>query len=97
MKAVPKERLSSLLQSSGCENKICITFIVQMQIDTLSDINIRKLERKDNPALAEIIRNSLAEHGANKPGTVFFDPTTDDLDSLFYGTWLLVFCCGIKW
>lgn len=63
-----------------------------MQIEKLSDIIIRKLEKKDNAALAEIIRNSLAEHGANKPGTVFFDPTTDDLESLFReaGSWYFV-------
>lgn len=63
-----------------------------MQIDNISEIIIRKLEQKDNPALASIIRNSLAEHGANKPGTVFFDPTTDDLFSLFHetGSWYFV-------
>lgn len=63
-----------------------------MQIDNISEIIVRKLEQKDNPALAEIIRNSLAEHGANKPGTVFFDPTTDDLNRLFQepGSWYFV-------
>jgi putative acetyltransferase len=55
-----------------------------MQMDITSEIIIRKLEQKDNAALAAIIRNSLAEHGANKPGTVFFDPTTDDLYRLFH-------------
>ncbi len=29
------------------------------------------------------MRNALAEFGANKPGTVFFDPTTDHLYELF--------------
>ena len=33
--------------------------------------------------LAQIIRTSLAEFGANKPGTVYFDPTTDALYELF--------------
>jgi putative acetyltransferase len=83
VKAVPYGAAFLLLQSSNHENKISITFIIQMQLEKLSNIIIRKLEKKDNPALAEIIRNSLAEHGANKPGTVFFDPTTDDLESLF--------------
>jgi putative acetyltransferase len=46
-------------------------------------INIRTITPSDNAALAVIVRNSLAEFGANKPGTVFFDPTTDDLYSLF--------------
>lgn len=46
-------------------------------------ISIRFIEPADNAALASIIRNSLAEFGANKPGTVFFDPTTDALYQLF--------------
>jgi putative acetyltransferase len=54
-----------------------------MLFDIDDKIIIRKLEKKDNPALAIIIRNSLAEFGANKPGTVYFDPTTDDLFTLF--------------
>lgn len=44
---------------------------------------IRSLEEKDNAALATIIRSSLKEFGADKPGTVYFDPTTDDLHRLF--------------
>lgn len=44
---------------------------------------IRPIEEKDNKAVATIIRNVLAEFGANKPGTVYFDPTTDDLYTLF--------------
>lgn len=46
-------------------------------------ITIRPIEQKDNAALAVIIRTSLAEFGANKPGTVYFDPTTDALYELF--------------
>lgn len=48
-----------------------------------ADIHIRSIEPADNASLAIIIRNSLAEFGANKPGTVFFDPTTDALYELF--------------
>jgi len=40
-------------------------------------------ERIDNPDLAVIVRNPLAEFGAANPGTVFFDPTTDALFELF--------------
>ena len=54
-----------------------------MHTNITGEITIRELEEKDNAALAVIIRNSLAEFGANKPGTVFFDPTTDDLFTLF--------------
>ena len=48
-----------------------------------ADISIRPIQPADNPALAVIIRDALAEFGANKPGTVFFDPTTDALFELF--------------
>jgi len=48
-----------------------------------SNITIRTIEQKDNAALATIVRTSLAEFGANKPGTVYFDPTTDALYELF--------------
>lgn len=44
---------------------------------------IRPIAPADNEALALIIRNSLAEFGANRPGTVYFDPTTDHLYELF--------------
>lgn len=33
--------------------------------------------------MAVIIRSVLAEFKANKPGTVYYDPTTDDLFTLF--------------
>ena len=46
-------------------------------------ITIRQIEAKDNVALAIVIRTALAEFGANKPGTVYFDPSTDHLYELF--------------
>lgn len=46
-------------------------------------IQIREILPEDNPYLATIIRNSLAEFGANHPGTVYYDPTTDALYELF--------------
>ena len=49
----------------------------------LAEIQIRNIEPSDNIAIAAVIRNALAEFGANKPGTVFFDPTTDHLFELF--------------
>jgi len=48
-----------------------------------TDITIRQIEEKDNAAIAKIIRNSLEEFRAAKPGTVYFDPTTDALYRLF--------------
>ena len=44
---------------------------------------IRLLRKEDNPEIAWIIRSVLTEFNANKPGTVYFDPTTDDLYTLF--------------
>ena len=52
----------------------------------MTSILIRTIQPTDNPYLAVIIRNALAEFGANKPGTVFYDPTTDDLFNLFQQT-----------
>ena len=49
----------------------------------VDNLVIRKVEPADNPALAIIVRNTLAEFGANRPGTVFFDDTTDHLYELF--------------
>ncbi len=46
-------------------------------------MQIRPIEPADNEALAKVIRTALAEFGANKPGTVYFDPTTDALFELF--------------
>ena len=46
-------------------------------------ISIRPIEINDNVVLAKVIRNALTEFGANKPGTVYFDPTTDQLFELF--------------
>ena len=48
-----------------------------------NDIIVRTIEFKDNAPLDSIIRASLAEFGANKPGTVFFDDTTDHLFEMF--------------
>ena len=44
---------------------------------------IRTILPEDNKALAKIIRNSLEEFKANKPGTVYFDDTTDHLAAVF--------------
>jgi putative acetyltransferase len=43
----------------------------------------RHLEKKDNKAIADIIRSVFREFGVARPGTVYFDPTTDDLFTLF--------------
>lgn len=48
-----------------------------------STVTLRSIQPADNADIAVIVRTSLAEFGANKPGTVFFDPTTDALHELF--------------
>ena len=44
---------------------------------------IRNIQSADNPIIAKIIRDTLAEFGANHPGTVYYDNTTDALYELF--------------
>jgi putative acetyltransferase len=48
-----------------------------------SSIRIRRIQPSDNSQLAVIVRDTLTEFGANVPGTVYFDPTTDALFELF--------------
>ncbi len=47
------------------------------------EITINAIQIKDNAALAIIIRNALKEFGADKPGTVYYDESTDHLFELF--------------
>jgi putative acetyltransferase len=49
----------------------------------MSHFTIRPIEPGDNVTIARIIRDTLVEFGANHPGTVYFDPTTDSLFELF--------------
>ncbi len=46
-------------------------------------VSIRDIQPADDPFLSTIIKSTLAEFGANKPGTVYFDKTTDALFKLF--------------
>lgn len=43
----------------------------------------RHIEEKDNKGIASLIRSVFREFKIDKPGTVYYDPTTDDLYSLF--------------
>ncbi len=47
------------------------------------EYTIRTLLPDDNPTIARVIRSILEEHSMNKPGTVYTDPTTDQLFELF--------------
>lgn len=49
----------------------------------MDDIIIRTIEPQDNFFIATIIRQSLTEFGVNRPGTVYYDASTDHLYDLF--------------
>jgi len=46
-------------------------------------MQIRSIQQADNQSLAKIVRDTLTEFGANHPGTVYYDATTDALFELF--------------
>ena len=48
-----------------------------------SHLTFRKVKKSDNLLLARMIREVFREHGAPQYGTVYSDPTTDDLYGLF--------------
>jgi len=52
----------------------------------MQDLTIRKIEEKDNTVIANVIRRTLEEFGANHPGTVYYDASTDALFQLFQHT-----------
>jgi putative acetyltransferase len=68
-------------------------------------MNIRKIKKEDNLLLAKMIRAVFEEHDAPRMGTVYSDPTTDNLYNLFQAgrsvLWVaeldseIVGCCGI--
>jgi putative acetyltransferase len=47
------------------------------------DVLIRPIHHDDNVIIADIIRKALAEFGADRPGTVYYDESTDHLFELF--------------
>ncbi len=62
----------------------------------MNEVLIRHIEPNDNAAIATIIRQSLEEFGANKPGTVYFDDSTDHLFELFRDTPHSVYLVAIQ-
>lgn len=44
---------------------------------------LREIKKKDNKEIADLIRSVFVEFKINQAGTVYSDPTTDDLYSLF--------------
>jgi len=49
-------------------------------------ITFRLIEERDNKEIAELIRTVFREFDIHRPGTVYFDPTTDNLFGLFRTT-----------
>jgi putative acetyltransferase len=49
----------------------------------INGITYRNIEEKDNKELAGLIRAVFREFKIDRPGTVYFDPTTDSLSELF--------------
>ena len=49
----------------------------------MNDLTIRTIQPADNSFIATIIKDTLTEFGANHPGTVYYDATTNALYELF--------------
>ena len=49
----------------------------------INGITYRNIEEKDNKELAGLIRSVFREFKIDRPGTVYFDPATDNLFELF--------------
>ena len=49
----------------------------------INAVTYRNIEGKDNKELANLIRTVFREFRIDRPGTVYFDPTTDNLSELF--------------
>ena len=69
------------------------------------NMEIRRVKKSDNKHLADLIRAAFVEYDAPRKGTVFSDPTTDNLYELFQNKksilWVaengeeILGCCGI--
>jgi putative acetyltransferase len=76
-----------------------------MSLSNKYEVVLRKIEERDNILLAKIIRQVFDEHDAPKCGTVYSDPTTNNLFNLFQVPssvlWVahldnqIIGCCGI--
>lgn len=49
----------------------------------MSAIILRHIKQDDNAAVAKLIRGVFENFGIKRPGTVYFDPTTDHLSDVF--------------
>jgi putative acetyltransferase len=51
----------------------------------MEGVILRKIQEKDDPLLARIIRNSFLDYNATQKGTVFSDPVIEKLSASFKG------------
>lgn len=65
--------------------QLYVTLVLQDPIMN-EKINIRKIQLKDNPSIAQIIRTALEEYGEAQEGTVYTDPETDHIFEVFQKT-----------
>jgi putative acetyltransferase len=65
-------------------------------MNRMNEVIIRYIQTEDDKSLALIIRNALAEFKANKPGTVYFDETTDHLSEVFMATGSVYFVATLN-
>lgn len=65
-------------------------------MNTHSNTLIRNIQTSDDPFLAQIIRSTLKEFGANHPGTVYFDAATDSLSGIFLKEKSIYFVAGLN-
>ena len=49
----------------------------------MNNLLIRTIQSSDNPIIARIVKDTLAEFGANHPNTAYYDPSTDALYEMF--------------
>ena len=71
------------MQPSAETISFSCNFPAALPLYIMNNFVIRPIQEKDNKTIAQIIRATLEEFGANHPGTVYFDPTTDHLYELF--------------
>ena len=75
----PRRRIEICQKVDASRKKHASLYFYKME----PAITIRDIRPSDNPYLAKIVKDTLAEFGANHPNTVYFDPTTDKLYELF--------------
>lgn len=61
-------------------------YFCKMHDSSTPSFQIRPIQERDNAEMAEVIRSVMREHKIDRPGSVYTDPTTDQLYALFQKT-----------